>query len=149
MSDLKIKDFQKVAFSSGIGLDHGIETDWEGYTKALKKQAEEAHDHALWEAEMMSNILLSSGSHIAISKVYFNGLFNDENYRDREPTLTTHESSTITKAKFESLEKQVKELKKGVCPKCGISMFDEFSFSIHSVANCGKRRAVAQNTEFA
>ena len=47
------------------------------------------------------------------------------------------------------LRTKVKELKKGVCPKCGISMFNKFSFSIHSVANCGKQRATAQNTEFA
>ena len=79
--------------------------------EALEKEVKEAHDHALWEAEMMSNILLSNGSHIAISKVYFNGLFNDENYKDRVPTPTTNEAAIITKAKFEALEKEVEELK--------------------------------------
>lgn len=54
--------------------------------KELEKIFEdcEAHDHALWEAEMMSNILLSQGSCIAIRKDHFESLFNNKNYKDRE-----------------------------------------------------------------
>ena len=37
----------------------------------------------------------------------------------------------------------------GVCPKCGVSMFDKFNAEIHNVKRCGNKKAVADNNECA
>jgi len=77
----------------------------------VKKIEQLAHDHALWEAEMMSNILLSTGSHIAIRKDYFNDLFNDKNYNGREDLfLKSNDTAEIIKSKYHQLEQANKDM---------------------------------------
>ena len=68
-----------------------------------------------------------------------------------------HKHANIACDKAESqLEKEraQKEIthslwQEGVCPKCGVSMFDKFNAEIHNVKRCGNKKAVADNNECA
>lgn len=51
--------------------------------------------------------------------------------------------------RIDKLEKTHEKWEKGVCPKCGLPMFDKFSASIHDVDKCGNKKAVADNFECA
>jgi len=79
---------------------------------SLREKIEESHDHGLWEAEMMSNVLLSQGTSIVIDKEHFNKLYHNPEFKNRNPlALIGNIPEFVTRKEWEDLQQENQKLK--------------------------------------